>query len=423
MEGPILKLCLMSFNRTNFSLVCFLNKSRQNQNGESPIHLRININGDRTTIQLKRSIDPKLWDQKRGCAVGRTAEVKVLNDYIETVKLRARQKYNELLLSHDHVTPNMLKDAIQGVNTAKPKMILEVWQEHLEGMIKLIGKENSAATCQKYKTTRQHFQKFLKKHYKVNDVSVKMIDHHMISQFSLYLKTDGGCAFNTTTKFLQNFKKITTLCLRNEWIQKDPFINISLTLKEVERPYLNEEELTRLMEFSSSFDRLNKVKDFFVFSCFTGLAYADVKKLRRKEIERNAEGYWIRTRRQKTGGMSNIPLLEPPLQILQKYSRLDPLQDDDPVMPIISNQKVNAYLKELADLCGITKPLSFHTARHTFATTVTMTNGVPMESVSKMLGHKNLKSTQHYARIVDQKVGQDMAVLAQKLNSSKKFSY
>jgi site-specific recombinase XerD len=200
-------------------------------------------------------------------------------------------------------------------------------------------------------------------------------------------------------------------------------LSITLSLKEVERPYLNEEELTRLMEFSSPIDRLNKVKDFFVFSCFTGLAYADVKKLRRKEIERSSSGNWIRTKRQKTGAMSNIPLLKTPLQILEKYSNLDLLDDDDPVMPIISNQKMNAYLKELADLCGITKPLSFHTARHTFATTVTMTNGVPMESVSKMLGHKNLRSTQHYARIVDHKVEHDMAVLAQKLNANKKFSY
>jgi len=413
----------MSSNKTNFSLVCYLFKSRVKQNGQAPVLLRININGEKTVLQLKLAVDPVQWDQKRGCVIGRSPDAKVSNDYIDSIKLRARQKYNELLLYHDVVTPVMLKDAILGINSAKPKMIIEVWQEHLDGMIKLIGKETTVATCQKYNTAKKHFEKFLKKHYKVSDISVKSIDGHMVSQFGLFLKTDGGCGLNTTTKFLQNFKKITNLCLRNGWVHKDPFLNITLSLKEVERPYLNEEELTRLMEFSSSFDRLNKVKDFFVFSCFTGLAYADVKKLRRKEIERSSSGNWIRTKRQKTGAMSNIPLLKTPLQILEKYSNLDLLDDDDPVMPIISNQKMNAYLKELADLCGITKPLSFHTARHTFATTVTMTNGVPMESVSKMLGHKNLRSTQHYARIVDHKVEHDMAVLAQKLNANKKFSY
>ncbi|MFZ4428434.1 MAG: site-specific integrase [Saprospiraceae bacterium] len=413
----------MSSNKTNFSLVCYLFKSRVKQNGQAPVLLRININGEKTVLQLKLAVVPIQWDQKRGCVIGRSPDAKVSNDYIDSIKLRARQKYNELLLSHDVVTPVMLKDAILGINSAKPKMIIEVWQEHLDGMIKLIGKETTVATCQKYNTAKKHFEKFLKKHYKVGDISVKSIDGHMVSQFGLFLKTDGGCGLNTTTKFLQNFKKITNLCLRNGWVHRDPFLNITLSLKEVERPYLNEEELTRLMEFSSSFDRLNKVKDFFVFSCFTGLAYADVKKLRRKEIERSSSGNWIRTKRQKTGAMSNIPLLKTPLQILEKYANLDMLDDDDPVMPIISNQKMNAYLKELADLCGITKPLSFHTARHTFATTVTMTNGVPMESVSKMLGHKNLKSTQHYARIVDHKVEHDMAALAQKLNANKKFSY
>ena len=211
--------------------------------------------------------------------------------------------------------------------------------------------------------------------------------------------------------------------MRNGWLQKDPFANINLSLKEVDRPYLNKEELTRLEEFSTPIDRLNRVRDFFVFSCYTGLAYADVKKLKRSEIERSEDRWWIRTKRQKTGGMTNVPLLQKPVQILLKYSDFEFLQDDDPVLPMLSNQKMNAYLKELADLRGITKPLSFHTARHTFATTVTMMNGVPMESVSKMLGHKNLKSTQHYARIVNQKAGQDMAALAQKLNASKKFSY
>jgi len=169
------------------------------------------------------------------------------------------------------------------------------------------------------------------------------------------------------------------------------------------------------MEYNSSFERLTRVRDFFVFSCFTGLAYADVKKLKRCEIERNEAGYWIKTKRQKTGGRANVPLLDVPMQIISKYVQLDLLEADDLILPIMTNQKINAYLKELADLCGISKVLSFHVARHTFATTVTMMNGVPIETVSKMLGHKNIKSTQHYARIVDQKVGEDMELLSRRL--------
>jgi integrase len=205
--------------------------------------------------------------------------------------------------------------------------------------------------------------------------------------------------------------------MRHGWLAKDPFAGITLSLKEVDRPYLTEAELKKLMEFQSPFERLNKVRDFFVFSCFTGLAYIDVKQLRRCEIEHNEGNYWIRTRRQKTGARANIPLLNIPMEIIRKYSILEALQQEDLVLPMPSNQKINAYLKELADLCGITKTLSFHIARHTFATTVTMMNGVPIETVSKMLGHKNITSTQHYARIVDQKVGEDMQLLSQRLGT------
>jgi len=248
-------------------------------------------------------------------------------------------------------------------------------------------------------------------------VPIKAIDNYMVTEFGMYLKTERGCNFNTANKFLQNLKRITYRCLRHGWILKDPFVGISLTMKEVDRPYLTEEELKSIMDYSSSFDRLRRVRDFFLFSCFIGLAYADVKKLRRCEIEKNEAGYWIKTKRQKTGGRANVPLLDVPMQIINKYVQLDLLEADDLVLPILSNQKMNAYLKEIADLCGITKKLSYHIARHTFATTLTMMNGVPIESVSKMLGHKNITSTQHYARIVDKKVGEDMELLSNKLGN------
>jgi integrase len=266
-------------------------------------------------------------------------------------------------------------------------------------------------------TARNHLQSFLIKNYRSDDVSLKAVDNYMINQFSLYLKTEKGCNFNTSNKFLQNVKKITTMAIRHGWLLKDLFSGISLGMKEVIRPYLTEEELRRLMEFQSPFERLIRVRDFFVFSCFTGLAYIDVKQLRKCEIEYHEEKYWIRTRRQKTGGQANIPLLNVPMEIIRKYCNLEALNPEDLVIPILTNQKINAYLKELADLCGISKVLSFHVARHTFATTVTMMNGVPIETVSKMLGHKNIKSTQHYARIVDQKVGEDMELLSRRLGT------
>jgi site-specific recombinase XerD len=403
---------MSSQKKTSFSLLFYPSKTKLKKNGEAPVLMKININGNRIVLNTKRSVIPSAWNSVKGRMGGRTQEAKEFNDYIDAIILRTRQKYSELLTQHDVVTPEMLRDAVLGVHTAQARMLLDIFEEHIENMRRLIGKETTKATCQKYGTCKAHLQKFLKVEYRASDIPVKSVDYYFVDKFGLYLKTTAGCATNTSIKFLQNFKKIILLCMRNGWLQKDPFANINLSLKEVDRPYLNKEELTRLEEFSTPIDRLNRVRDFFVFSCYTGLAYADVKKLKRSEIERSEDRWWIRTKRQKTGGMTNVPLLQKPVQILLKYSDFEFLQDDDPVLPMLSNQKMNAYLKELADLCGITKPLSFHTARHTFATTVTMMNGVPMESVSKMLGHKNLKSTQHYARIVDQKVGRDMEQLA-----------
>jgi site-specific recombinase XerD len=414
---------MSSSQKSNFSLVVYISRTKAKKNGEVPVLMKININGERVVLQLQRSVQPKDWDSKRAKVIGRSHEAREFNDYIDSVITRTRQKYSELITMYDTVTPQLLRDAVLGVNTAKARMIIEIWEDHIEGLRKLIGKESTYATCQKYSAAKNHFTNFLKIKYKASDVPIKSIDHYMVTEFGLYLKTEKGCSFNTTNKFLQNLKRITYRCIRHGWILRDPFAGISLTMQEVDRPYLTEDELKSIMEYTSSFDRLIRVRDFFVFSCFTGLAYADVKKLKRCEIERNEASYWIKTKRQKTGGRANVPLLGVPMQIINKYVELDLLEADDLVLPILSNQKMNAYLKELADFCGITKNLSYHIARHTFATTLTMMNGVPIESVSKMLGHKNITSTQHYARIVDKKVGEDMERLSTKLGTRLAMSF
>jgi len=243
--------------------------------------LRININGDRVALQVHRFIKPEDWDPARYVMKGRTEEARAFNNYLEAVRLKAHKKYNELLSYTDDVTPLMLRDAILGVNTAKTRQMIDIWEGHVSNLKKLIGKENSYATYQKYNTAKNHFQAFLQKHYHVEDVSIKAVDYQMIQQYGIYLKTEKGCSYNTATKFLQNLKTITSISIRSGWLVKDPFNGISLSLKEVDRPYLTMEEMQRLIEFHSVFDRLNKVRDFFIFSCYTGLAYIDVKQLKR----------------------------------------------------------------------------------------------------------------------------------------------
>ena len=407
-------------SRNSFNLFFYINRSKQKKNGECPVMLRITLNGRSVAISLKRSIVSEIWDPSAGVAKGKSPAAIGMNKYIDAVRVRAYEKHNELLTTRDELSPEMLRDAILNINSAKGKTLVEVWEEHNKELKQLIGKETSYANYQKYNTCLKYMKEFLWVFIKSEDTLIKLIDRNMVTKFEHFPKVEKGCNYNyntTTIKYLQNFKKITKRAQHNGWLVQDPFATLKLTLKEVDRPYLTEFELSAIMEKNLTIERLAHVRDMFVFSCYTGLAYVDVHKLKRSELERSPNGkLWIRTRRKKTGVRAHIPLLDVAEQILEKYAIVN-VSFDAPVLPIISNQKMNAYLKEIADLCGIHKCLSFHVARHTFATTVTLMNGVPIESVSKMLGHKNIKSTQHYARVVDQKVGDDMELLALKLES------
>jgi len=411
----------MSSARSNFSVTFCISRTKLNQQGEVPVLMKININGDRAVVNLKRTVRPKDWNTPSGRLSGNSKTAKQLNELIDTLHFKARSKYNELLNESDVVSAAMLRDAILGINSAKSRDIIEIWSEHLEEMRALIGKGVSSATVQKYGSALRHLRRFILVKYRARQMSVKSIDPDFILKFSNYLKTQGGCGHNTSVKFMQTFRTIVKICIRNAWIIKDPFVGFQMKLKIVDRAYLTENELEALASFDSNIERLVKVRDFFLFSCYTGLAYIDIKNLRKRDITPSPSetGLWIRTKRQKTDVVTHVPLLNIPLEIINRYGSLDKMRTDDPVLPIPSNQKMNAYLKELADLCSIEKELTFHIARHTFATTVTLMNGVPIESVSKMLGHTNLKSTQHYAKVVDKKLGEDMAALAAKLSMKK----
>jgi len=233
------------------------------------------------------------------------------------------------------------------------------------------------------------------------------------------------CANNTTVNYIKNFKKIIRICIANGWLDKDPFIRYKVKLKEVERDFLSEEELQTMIEKSYRTFRLEQVKDIFIFSCYTGLAYADVKKMSYENIVTGIDGHkWLFINRTKTDTPTKVPLLPTALSVLAKYKDHPQCVNRNRLLPVLSNQKMNAYLKEIADTCEINKELTFHIARHTFATTVTLNNDVPIESVSKMLGHKSIKTTQHYAKLLDKKVGYDMDKLrlkfAEKTDTTKK---
>src|SRR5690606_9324781 len=315
------------------------------------------------------------------------------------------------------ITSENLKNELFGKSETK-RMLVPIFLDHNNKVESLLGQEYAPGTLERYKTSLKHTVDFMKSKYAITDIDIKEIDHASIMDYEFYLRSVRKCNNNTAVKYLKNFKKIIRLCIANGWLDRDPFVNYKPKVREVEREFLSQEEVLTIYTKQFKTERLNLVKDIFVFSCFTGLAYIDVKNLTKSNIHIGIDGgKWIFTHRQKTETASRIPLLPIAEQIIQKYKNHSQYINEDKLLPILTNQKMNAYLKEIADVCEIEKDLTFHIARHTFATTITLTNGVPIESVSKMLGHKNLKTTQHYAKVLDRKISDDMRILKNKFTT------
>ena len=397
-------------NKT-FNLLFFIKKNKIRTNGTAPIYLRITIDGKAAEIAAKRYIDPKKWDNKAHKAVGNSQEAKILNAYLKTLEQQVYDFHYLMLKEEDFVTAESLKSKLLGTDVTT-RMLIPIFQEHNDKVEALVGKDFAPGTLERYKTSLKHTQEFLNWKYKVSDIDITKIDHVFIMDYDFWLRSVRKCANNTAVKYIKNFKKIIRLCMANGWLSKDPFLGYKAKLKVVERPYLTKEEIQAIYEKEFASDRLNQVRDIFLFSCYTGLAYVDVKQLSKSNINIGIDGdQWIFTRRQKTDTSTRVPLLPLARELVLKYENHPQCVNSDVLFPILSNQKMNSYLKEIASICGINKELTFHIARHTFATTVTLSNGVPIESVSKMLGHTNIKTTQHYAKILDKKVSEDMSVL------------
>jgi site-specific recombinase XerD len=396
---------------TKISILFYGKKAKTTTNNLLPIYLRVTVSGKRFEASTHRYITPAKWSVEAGRVKGNTEEARRTNAYLDLLRSKVYAYQQELLQEGKPITMEAIKDKWLGVEE-KPVMLLEVFRKHNEQVEQLVGKDFAPGTLERYRTSLLHTRNFIKWKYKTEDIDVKKLDFGFISDYEFWLKSVRGCAHNTTMKYLRNFKKVIHICLKNGWLQRDPFLGFKMSKKEVVRSFLTKEELQKMAARDFGMERLSQVRDIFLFSCFTGLAYADVQKLKRSEIVTGPDGgKWIYTSRQKTDTVSRIPLLPTALTILERYSENPQCLNQDRVLPVLSNQKMNAYLKEIADLCGINKPLTFHIARHTFATTVTLLNGVPMESVSKMLGHTNLRTTQHYAKILDIKVSEDMQLL------------
>jgi site-specific recombinase XerD len=403
--------------RKTISVKFYARKGRSTAAGLAPVCMRIYIGDHKLEMNTKIYVKPAEWKHEK--VKGTNEEAKRINKCIEGFKMKAFDLQRELMNEGKEVTLNNIKAKWFGISLERPRMLMEIFTHHNQQMKELVNKEFSPLTFERYETSFRHTLSFLRWKLKVDDIDIKSLNYEFIADYEFWLKTERRCDHNTTVKYLSNFKKIVHIAIKNGWLARDPFVGFKMTKREVDRPFLVEVELNRIIKKTFSVSRMGQVRDIFVFCCYTGLAYADVKKLTREEITVGIDGdKWIWTSRQKTDTTTRVPLLPPALEILEQYKDHPQCLNEGRLLPVLSNQKMNGYLKEIADACEITKKMTFHTARHTFATTVTLTNGVPIETVGKMLGHRNLKTTQHYAKILDLKVSEDMKILRKKFASN-----
>lgn len=396
--------------RDSFRVLFFLKKTRLLKNGEASVCMRITVNGTRVENNIRKSIDPALWSQAKETARGKSRRACDLNTYIEEARIRLYQIFCELEQQNRPVTAHLLQELFFGQEKPEEvRTLLGTMQEHNDQCRALVGTDYALITVRRYESCRRYLAELIRQRYGKEDLPLAEVNGELVRAFAFYLKTEKGCQQNTVIRYMKCLKKITNLARANDWMAKDPFLGIRFHEKEVVREFLTMDELQTIYRKEFPLERLTLVRDVFIFAAFTGLAFIDVQQLAPEHIVRDNNGnLWIRKPRQKTKNMCNIPLLDIPQEILRKYADHPTCRKRGVLLPVPCNQKMNSYLKEIADICMIRKNLTTHCARHSYATSVCLANGVSLENVAKMLGHSNIKMTQHYARVLDSSILRDM---------------
>lgn len=406
--------------RDSFRVLFFLKKTKLLKNGEASVCMRITVNGTRVENNIRKSIDPALWSQAKETARGKSRRACDLNTYIEEARIKLYQIFCELEQQNRPVTAHLLQELFFGQEKPEEvRTLLWTMQEHNDQCLALVGTDYALITVRRYESCRRYLAELIRQRYGKEDLPLAEVNGELVRAFAFYLKTEKGCQQNTVIRYMKCLKKITNLARANDWMAKDPFLGIRFHEKEVIREFLTMDELQTIYRKEFPLERLTLVRDVFIFAAFTGLAFIDVQQLAPEHIVRDNNGnLWIRKPRQKTKNMCNIPLLDIPQEILRKYADHPTCRKKGVLLPVPCNQKMNSYLKEIADICMIRKNLTTHTFRHSYATSVCLANGVSLENVAKMLGHSNIKMTQHYARVLDSSILRDMNQVQAALSSN-----
>jgi integrase len=400
----------------SYGLTFFLKTPKKRSNFRL-VYLRVTVDGIPKETSTKRKWDTTRWDQETERAIGLKEDARTINLFLDSLVTKINQFKMELMYSDRSITAQKIIDCVKG-NLAPRMKVLEEFQLHNDEMKALIPMgEYADGTLTRYTTTRAHVKEFILFKYNMADIEFRELNFQFVKDLEFWLKTNKECNHNTTLKYISNFKKIVLRAIDKEIIQKDPFKAFKAKKNKTNKRPLSSRDLAVLENYQFSTERLSQIRDIFVFQCYTGLAYIDAFQLKRSDIQIGVDGErWIMSERQKTGSETNIPLLPKAIEIMDRYENHPLCLKRDSVLPVKSNQKMNEYLKEIADLCGFVAVLNTHKARRTFGSTVTLNNDVPINVVKEMLGHASVKQTEEYAITEQQTIGRKMKELKEKLS-------
>lgn len=397
----------------------YVKETKKDSNGEAPIYLRITVNGERAEISANRRIRPDMWDKSSERVAGRSEGARTINAVLTTLLGKVEKYFSALDTKDERISVPQIVNELRGKGVNQMTLV-QAYDFHIKKIEELVGIDYEPTTVKRYKSSLNGLKDFMSKILGITDIRLYDLDNNFIESFYTFLKSNKGLKQNTAAKDIKNLSRVINKAVMNKWLLKNPFMGFSCNYVDPQRGFLTSAEIDNLYNKELTIPRLARVRDIFIFQIYTGLSYIDMAELTADNIELGIDGgRWVVINRKKTGVRSSIPLLPRATEVLEKY-RNDPLCiATGKLLPICTNQRMNGYLKEIADICEIKKNLTTHLARHTFATTITLTNGVPIETVSKMLGHSDLRTTQIYSKVIDRKIADDMKALIEKKEKPK----
>lgn len=404
--------------RSTFKVLFYLKRNAPKKNGLIPVMCRITVNGKISQFSCKLDVEEKTWNIELGRVSGRSTVAQETNRMLDKIRVGINKAYQDICDKDNYVTAEKVRNTFLGMGM-NHETLLAVFRQHNEDYEKQVGKIKSLRSYWKYCIVYKHLEEFIKQRYKVSDIALKELAPAFITDFELFLRTEKNHCNNTVWSYMMPFRSIIFMAINNGWLQRDPFYAYSITKEETKRGFLSKEEINLLIKGTFKKPSYTLIRDLFIFCTFTGLSWTDMANLTKENLQTSFDGHlWIKTNRQKTGTESNIRLLDVAKHIIEKY---DGITDDNKLLPVPCYVNCKNSIKVIAKKCGIEKNVTWHMSRHTYATTVCLSNDVPIETLSKMLGHRSIRTTQIYAKITAEKVSRDMEKLSKQIAQMESF--